>query len=267
MFKPSAHRFAALAAAAAAVALGGCDGADFEINGQMGVPLSEVEIAGPPPTEVFLASGDTVILTEGDTFAIKVDGTGTESLRFVRDKELIGITRKDGWSGKSNATIRITMPAPTELVIGGTGTIKAPVLASEADINIGGSGTVEFGKFAGQTLGINIGGSGKVTGAGTAKELEILIDGSGKVEMPGFRADTADITIGGSGDIAFASDGTVKANIGGAGDVRVTGNAKCTINAMGSGTLTCAPAAAAQPAPPIIFPARAQNPQNRFALS
>ena len=175
MFKPSAHRFAALAAAAAAasaMALAGCDGADVEINGQKGVPLSEIEIAGPPPTEVFLASGDTVILTEGDTFAIKVEGTGTESLRFVRDKELIGITREEGWNGDSNATIRITMPAPTELVIGGAGTIKAPALASEADINIGGSGTVEFGKFTGQTLGINIGGSGTVTGAGTAKELE-----------------------------------------------------------------------------------------------
>jgi hypothetical protein len=246
MFKPSAHRFAALAAAtASAMALAGCDGADVEINGQKGVPLSEIEIAGPPPTEVFLASGDTVILTEGDTFAIKVEGTGTESLRFVRDKELIGITREEGWNGDSNATIRITMPAPTELVIGGAGTIKAPALASEADINIGGSGTVEFGKFTGQTLGINIGGSGTVTGAGTAKELEILIGGSGKVEMPGLKADTAEITIGGSGDIAFASDGTVEANIGGAGDVRVTGNAKCTINAMGSGTLTCTPTSGA----------------------
>lgn len=245
MFKPSARRFAALAALASATALAGCDGADVEINGQKGVPVSEIEIAGPPPTEVFLASGDTVILTEGDTFAIKVEGTGTDSLRFVRDKELIGITREEGWNGDSKATIRIIMPAPTEVVIGGAGTVKAPVLASEADINIGGSGTVEFGKFEGQTLGINIGGSGTVTGAGTAKELEILIGGSGKVEMPGLKADAAEITIGGSGDIAFASDGTVEANIGGAGDVRVTGNAKCTINAMGSGTLTCTPTTSA----------------------
>ncbi|MFN3863626.1 MAG: head GIN domain-containing protein [Erythrobacter sp.] len=253
MLKPSAHRFATLIALAAAAMLGGCDGGDIEINGQKGVPLSEVEIAGPPPTEVFLASGDTVILTEGDTFAIRVEGSDTESLRFVRDSEVIGITREDGWNGKSAATIRITMPAPTELVISGAGTIKAPALASEADINIGGSGTVEFGKFAGQTLGINIGGSGKVIGAGTAKELEILIGGRGEVEMPGLKADTAEITIGGSGDIAFASDGRVKANIGGAGDVRVAGKAKCTINAMGSGTLTCTPtssgATASLPAP------------------
>jgi hypothetical protein len=231
-----------LAAFASATMLAGCDGADVEINGQKGVPLSEIEIAGPPPSEVFLASGDTVILTEGDTFAIKVEGNNTETLRFVRDSEVIGITREDGWNGNSDATIRITMPAPKEVVIGGAGTIQAPALASEADINIGGSGTVEFGKITGQRLGINIGGSGKVTGAGTAKELEILIGGSGEVEMPGLKADTAEISIGGSGDVAFASDGTVEANIAGAGDVKVTGNAKCTVSAFGSGTLTCNPA-------------------------
>ncbi|WP_158094069.1 GIN domain-containing protein [Erythrobacter tepidarius] len=242
MTKPFAT---ALALFACAAALGGCDGADFTINGQKGVPLSEIELAGPPPSEVFLASDDTVILSEGDRLAITVEGAGTESLRFVRDKQLIGITREDGWKGDSKATIRIAMPAPAELVIGGSGTIKAPALASEADINIGGSGMVEFGRFEGRSLGINIGGSGTVTGAGTAKELEILIGGSGKIAMPGLKADRAAITIGGSGDIAFASDGTVEANIGGAGNVRVTGNAKCTVNAMGSGKLTCTPTSSA----------------------
>lgn len=257
MFKPSATRFAALAAAASAFALAGCDGADVEINGQKGVPLSEIEIAGPPPSEVFLASGDNVILTEGETFAITVEGPDTESLRFVRDNELIGITRKDGWSGESKATIRITMPAPKELVIGGSGTITAPVLANEADINIGGSGTIEFGKFAGQTLGINIGGSGTVKGAGTAKELEILIGGSGDVIMPGLKADQAEVTIGGRGDVAFASDGTVEANIAGSGEVNVVGNAKCTVEAFGSGTLSCSPtSASAVPA----LPAAAASP-------
>lgn len=257
MFTPSATRLAALAAAVSALALAGCDGADVEINGQKGVPLSEIEIAGPPPSEVFLDSGDNVILTEGETFAITVEGPDTESLRFVRDKDLIGITRKNGWSGESNATIRITMPAPKELVIGGAGTIIAPVLASEADINIGGSGTIEFGKFAGQTLGINIGGSGTVKGAGTAKELEILIGGSGDIIMPGLKADKAEVTIGGQGDVAFASDGTVEANIAGSGAVNVSGNAKCTVEAFGSGTLTCSPTSAgAAPA----LPAAAASP-------
>lgn len=250
-----AARFAVLAAAASALALAGCDGADVEINGQKGVPLSELEIAGEAPPKVFLASGDNVIVTEGNTFAIKVEGQDTDSLRFVRDEEVIGITRVEGWNGNSTATIRITMPAPREIIIGGAGTVKAQGLANEAAINIGGSGTVEFEKFSGQTLGINIGGSGTVRGAGTAKELEVLIGGAGEVDMPAFKADQAEVTIGGTGDVAFASDGTVEATIGGAGDIKVSGSAKCTVNAFGSGTLTCSPGSAsgasgAIPAPP-----------------
>ena len=124
------RRIAAAALLTAATSLAGCEGAEMEINGQKGVPLADVVLTGTPPSEVVLASGDTVILTEGDQFSIKVEGGNTESLRFVRDERTIGITREEGWSGETNAIIRITMPAPEEVVIAGSGTIKAPTLAS-----------------------------------------------------------------------------------------------------------------------------------------
>lgn len=249
------HRTAPVALLALSAALAGCEGGEVEINGQKGVPLADVEIAGPPPSEIFVASGDTVIVTEGNTFAIRVEGADTGSLRFVRDEKVIGVTRANDWSGGKSAVVHVTMPAPREIVIGGSGTVKTPSLASTAEINIGGSGTVEFGKVAADKLDINIGGSGTVVGGGgTAKSLEILIGGSGKIAMPQLRANKAEVSIGGSGDVAFASDGTVEANIGGAGDVNVTGNAKCTLQSFGSGTLNCPPtgsgASAALPAPP-----------------
>ena len=246
-------RFANAALLALGVTLAGCDGADIEINGQKGVPLADIEMAGAAPTEVVLSSGDTVILTNGDTFNITVEGTDTESLRFVRDAEVIGITREKDWKGGSTATIRITMPPPREVVIAGSGTIKAESLATTSEVSIGGSGLIEFGTVAAETLGINIGGSGTVRGAGTVKKLEVNIGGAGDVEMPSLKADTAEVSIGGSGDVAFASDGEVTANIAGAGDVKVAGAAKCTVNAFGSGTLTCSAdgteASAAIPAP------------------
>ena len=51
----SANHIFALLAAASAITLAGCDGADVEINGQKGVPLSEIEIAGAPPEKVISA--------------------------------------------------------------------------------------------------------------------------------------------------------------------------------------------------------------------
>lgn len=234
---------ASLTILALAASVAGCE-TQMEINGEKGVPLAEVELAGPPPSEVVLASGDNVIVTDGDTFTITVEGAGTESLRFVRDERTIGITREEGWNGDQTATVRITMPPPSELVIAGAGSISADSLASEAEVTIGGSGTVTFGKAAAEKLGINIGGKGTVKGAGTAKVLEINIGGSGNVELGGLKADTAEVSIGGNGDVEFASDGAVVAKIAGSGDINVTGNAKCTVNAFGSGTLTCTPASA-----------------------
>ncbi|GAA0758353.1 hypothetical protein FHS52_000630 [Erythromicrobium ramosum] len=248
------RRIAAAALLTAATSLAGCEGAEMEINGQKGVPLADVVLTGAPPSEVVLASGDTVILTEGDSFTIKVEGGNTESLRFVRDERTIGITREEGWSGDTNAIIRITMPAPEEVVIAGSGTIKAPTLASDAEVTIGGSGLVEFGTVAAEKLGINIGGSGTIRGAGTVKSLTINIGGSGEVELAGLKADTAEVSIGGAGDVAFASDGEVTANIAGAGDVTVTGKAKCTVNEFGSGTLNCAEATGASAALPPAAP-------------
>lgn len=254
------HRLAPLALLGLAVTLAGCEVGEVEINGMKGVPLSEVEIAGPPPTDIILSSGDTVVVTEGNTFSLKVEGADTESLRFVRDKEVIGVTRENGWSGESSAVIRITMPAPQEITIGGSGTVKTHAMASKAAINIGGSGSVEFGQVAAETLDINIGGSGSVRGAGTAKAMEILIGGSGEVIMPQLKADKAEISIGGSGDVVFASDGEVEANIGGAGDVTVTGNAKCTVNAFGSGTLTCTPSGSGATGATAAIPAAPAEP-------
>lgn len=251
------NRIAPATALALGLVLAGCEGADMQINGQDGVPLAEVEIAGPPPSEVVLASGDTVIVTDGDAFSLKVEGTDTDSLRFVRDETVIGITREDGWKGTSNATIRITMPPPKEVVIAGSGTITAQSLAPTASVSIGGSGTITFASVAAEKLGVNIGGSGTVKGAGTAKVLEVNIGGSGDVELAGLKADKAEVAIGGAGDVAFASDGTVEANIAGAGDVQVTGNAKCTVNAFGSGTLTCSPTGAGATA---TIPAPAETP-------
>lgn len=236
-------RMAPLAVLALGTALTACDGANIEINGKKGVPLAELDMTGPAPTELVLSSGDSVILTEGETFDLTVEGEGTDALRFVRDDKLIGITRENGWDGSSTATIRITMPPPEDVVIAGSGSVKAQSLASTAAVNIGGAGSVEFATIAAETFEVNIGGSGRIKGAGTARRLEINIGGAGNVDLAALKADTAEVSIGGSGDVAFASDGSVEANIAGAGDVKVTGSAKCTVNAFGSGTLTCNPAA------------------------
>jgi hypothetical protein len=230
------------------ISLAGCGEVKVNIGESEGVPLAELDLTGPAPVRLALGSGDTVILTEGDTLAITIEGDtkASEDLRFVRDKDLLGIGRKSGLFNTADgtpATIRVTMAAPTELMIGGSGTIEAQRLAPKAELAIGGSGTIIFADFTGERLEIAIGGSGTVKGAGSAERLEVNIGGKGNVDLAGLKAARGEVSIGGSGDVAFASDGAVEATIAGAGTVKVTGRAKCTANSFGSGKLICEPAA------------------------
>ncbi|MEL6876740.1 MAG: head GIN domain-containing protein [Pseudomonadota bacterium] len=245
MNKVFAKCIAPVATLAMGVGLSGCD-MNISVGGGDGVPLAELDMTGAAPDSLTVAVPDKVILTEGETLDIVVEGDGdaAESLRFDLDGNDLGIYRDDGWNSNGSATIRVTMSAPREINIGGSGDVEAPVMADSASINIGGSGNVAVAEFAASTLEVNIGGSGTIDGAGSAERLEVVIGGNGNVNLADLTTDRAEVTIGGSGDVAFASDGDVEATIGGSGTVNVTGDAKCELNSFGSGTLNCAPRSA-----------------------
>jgi hypothetical protein len=232
-----------------ALAATGCDAVNIKMGEADGVPLDELDMSGPVPEKLVLSLGDKVILTEGDTLSIEIEGDAKarEDLRFQRENGTLAIGRASGFFKNSTpATIRVTMAAPKEMVIGGSGEIAAQRLASKAQLVIGGSGTISFAPTEMERLEITIGGSGTVKGAGSAERMEITIGGNGEVDLAGLKAERAEVSIGGSGDVAFASDGTVEASMSGSGTVTVTGDAKCTSKSMGSGQLICK---AATPAP------------------
>lgn len=235
-------RLFALTTLPLALGLAGCFDMDVTINGQEGVPLSELDMSGAAPTEIVLAASDDVVITKGDTLSIEVEGSeeAKAAVRFVRDGDLLGITRDEAlWDDDDKATIRVTMPAPSEAVITGSGNITADALAENSQVSILGSGSFSGADAELTSLDINIGGSGSVTAAGTTERLELNLGGSGSANLSALKADDAEISIAGSGSVSLQSDGKVEANIMGSGSVKVTGTAKCTENAMGSGSLVC----------------------------
>jgi hypothetical protein len=236
-------RMAPLAAIALGAAVAGCDRVNIEVDGFKtdGVPLSELDMSGDPPTSLAMLGPDTVIISEGDSLNIDVEGddSAVEALRFTFEDGMLGITRDFDLKSNGNATVRVTMPAPEDLSMAGSGRIESFGMAGKAEINLGGSGSVAIDEFSAERLDINIGGSGDVTGKGVAERLDVNIGGSGNVRLEELKVDRAEINIAGSGDVRFSSDGRVEANILGSGDVTVTGNAKCEVNALGSGSLHC----------------------------
>lgn len=240
--------------ALAAAASGGCDMAKLSINGEEGKPLADLDLTGTAPSEVALFGPDNVKITTGDKLAITVDGSpaATEAMRFTLKDGTLGILRKNGnWSGDdAKATVNVTMPAPSKLMMAGSGRIDAADLAADkARVSIAGSGTIATARVETGELKVDLAGSGSYRAAGSAKSLKLSMAGSGGAQLEGLKVDSAKVDIAGSGESAFASDGTVKANIMGSGKVRVIGRAACKVTSMGSGSLVCepAPAAAAEP--------------------
>ena len=254
---------APIAGLAMSAALAGCDGnTSFRMNGEEGVPLSELEMSGEAPTSLAIAGPDLVKITEGDQLAITVDGAreDADSLRFVLEDGQLGIMRADGWKDGGKVTVNVTMPAPREIAIGASGSVETSGMADDAKIAIGGSGSVDVARLDSSRLDIAIGGSGTVRAAGRADTLKLAVGGSGDLVAPDLMVENANISVGGSGNAEFSSDGRVEASIAGAGDIVVHGSAKCELSSFGSGSLTCKPRAGASPARAPDAPANPDAP-------
>ncbi len=235
-------RLAPVAALALGASVAGCGDMKVTFNGDEGVPLAELDMSGDAPTGVALLGPDAVVITQGETLDIDVEGDpeAVDAMRFSLEGDTLGILRdSDIYDGNGKATVRVTMPAPSDLTMAGSGTIEADGVASTADITSAGSGSINVVGIDAEDLEVTIAGSGSVSASGTTDRLEVSIAGSGGVNMPELSADDAEVSIAGSGSVAFASDGDVEANIMGSGSVVVTGNATCKLNSMGSGTLRC----------------------------
>lgn len=242
MLKNLARLVAATAVLGLALGTSACKDGNFTINGEKGVPLSELDISGPAPTEVAMLGPDEVHVRKGDKLSITVEGdeTAKDALRFTLRDGTLGIARLNWKSDGGPASITVTMPTPARLVMAGSGKLTSEALAGEkAGITVAGSGDVDAGAIEAGVLDIDVAGSGSLRGTGRAKSLRLTVAGSGNADLAGLNVDEAKVDVAGSGKTSFASDGTVSADIVGSGEVRVRGRATCKVSSVGSGKLVC----------------------------
>lgn len=253
-FNRFAKALGPIIAVALAAGAAGCEG-KVSINGDEGKPLSELDMSGQAPEELVLAGPDEVRITTGDKLAITVEGDAEarDLIRFSLKDGSLAIHRKDKTFGsdKHVAIVNVTMPAPREVVMAGSGKITAAQLSSKAEVTVAGSGTIESAGVSGESLELTIAGSGNFRAAGQVRKLDMTIAGSGSAQMDALKVDRAEVNIAGSGSTTFASDGEVEANIMGSGNVTVKGRARCTVSSMGSGKLICETPAQQKDGPPV----------------
>lgn len=194
-------------------------------------------------TGVVAAGPDSIIVRRGAAFSVTASGDKALLDRLVLsvDGDKLEIRRQSdfSWSG-DGATVTVTLPVLTSLVIAGSGDVTADTLTGDAaDVVVAGSGDATVTGIAARKLDLNIAGSGNITASGTATEVESAIAGSGDISAPALTATTAEISIIGSGGVTMAVTGTADVSTAGSGDVTLTGGATCTSSKMGSGEVTC----------------------------
>ena len=215
--------------------IAGTIGAQMREACDEGVPLEELDLTGPPPREVALRGPAHVVLSDGETFAIDVEtGPDDTEVRFTLDEDRLTIG-----GGTRDTVVRVTLPAPDELALAGSGRMTVARLAPGGEISVAGSGRLEVAAVEGGRVKTSIAGSGRVALDGRADHLDLSIAGSGSCDAEGLLAENAAVHIAGSGDAIFACNGEVQVHLMGSGNVIVRGSARCSVHSVGSGTVTC----------------------------
>lgn len=208
-----------------------------------GVPLDEFAMEGEVPTGLVLAGADSLIVQQGDVFAIAVQGDddARKNLRFRLKEDVLHISSNNSHESDGIATIAVTMPAPAKVTVAGSGRIRLEKLADFAEVAIAGAGRIAVEDIALVELDVSIAGAGRFKATGKVDRLTLNVAGSGRAKMGGLMVEEAGVTIAGSGSAVFASDGDVSARLMGSGTVTVRGSARCQVKGIGSGTLVCEP--------------------------
>jgi hypothetical protein len=173
--------------------------------------IPQVVVRVPMNAEV--AAGGAVFGNVGRTDHLELSnaGCGDWTVANVRGK----LDLNQAGSGDT----RVGSVGSAEINIAGSGDVKMQEVGGDLDISIAGSGGVNTASVNGK-LEASIAGSGDVTVlGGRARSVDVNIMGSGNVDFGG-EAANVEVSVAGSGDVRIAkATGPVSKHVAGSGDV------------------------------------------------
>lgn len=122
----------------------------------------------------------------------------------------------------------------------GQATIKNKFQCENLNLSISGSGDIIGSLETRDKLNASIAGSGSIRLSGSASEASLEIAGSGEIHAFDFPTTKSSISISGSGDAELFAIETLEVSISGSGDVNYKGNPKISSSISGSGELKAA---------------------------
>ncbi|ALI98992.1 head GIN domain-containing protein [Rufibacter tibetensis] len=199
-----------------------------------------------PFQKIGLAYPANVILRQGSTHSVKVEGDAEQLIQLVTEVQngKLNIRRKDhdnnnNWSsGKKRVTIYITVPQIEALSVSGSGKIKGEGTFKSAsmDLAVSGSGNIQLNANV-DNLSSRISGSGSIELQGTGKQSTISVSGSGSMKGYAFKTNDAKVSISGSGSCEINATTSLRSSISGSGKVSYEGSPSVDSRVSGSGSV------------------------------
>lgn len=198
-------------------------------------------------TTVALGTGARMQVRVGPTWSVHADGPAAvlATMRVEREGNALKITRRDP-KAKGDAALErqvrftVTVPSLSSAALGGTGTIDIDRVAGQRfNAAVGGRGTLRVGALDTDEAEVSIGGAGNVAAGGHVRMLKVAIGGSGSLDAPALHAREADVSVAGSGNVVTIVDGEARVSSVGSGTVDLGSRAHCKVTKMGGARVRC----------------------------
>lgn len=205
--------------------------------------FERIEVLGSP----------TVYYQQADSFSVKVKGPKELVDRIVTEVDEGKLTiRNRGKLGMFNVSfgddnslaVYVTSPDLISVYLGGSGDFisENTVDTDVMDVNLKGSGDIQFARLLCDRCHLEVVGSGDATIRNLdTRETDISLVGSGDIRLHQQNADKTRITLRGSGDVdvEFAKGcGFVDAQLAGSGDIDLKGTVRtASVHKSGSGDI------------------------------
>src|SRR6478609_5771556 len=138
-------------------------------------------------------------------------------------------------SGSGSLQLEAAVSGNLEADVSGSGEILLKGSCKNYDSDISGSGRIEIEVAISETASFGVSGSGKIQASGSAREVKTNISGAGKVLAANLETTKCEVRISGSGDVEINVKDELDANISGSGSVSYKGNPN-HVNSHASGS-------------------------------
>ena len=194
-------------------------------------------------TGVDMQCSADVFVKQATDFKIVVEGQKNivDLLQMSVEKGVLKVYFKDNIGNISYDKLNIYVEAPNfeNLIVSGSGDIRADELLSSKDLNlsVSGSGNIDIKNMTSEKVLAEVGGSGNIKLNGTTQSAKLGISGSGNIVAKSLSAKTVDASVSGSGNIKCSAETNLEGEISGSGDIRYAGSPSVKSRVTGSGSI------------------------------